>query len=319
MQGRFERRFGDGLMQGFASQSSCRALLIGACALAVLIGGPAAAQPREDGAPAEMLGAGDTARANAWGPGALYFNPAGLLRVPAVLFSAGYSYLEGQEGHGLTASAVDAKTNDMVSIGAAYTFITGTPAGVGDRDGHQIRVGMGTGYRTGEVALYAGVGVRYLDLTIGEDDSDEGIDETNDVDDWTLDFGLILDFGGVVKLGVVGQNLLEVKSPEAMRELGVGLSFVFGEIDVSANLDIDLTGETDTFKSYGFGIDYVVAEAFHLRAGIVIDQVTGQERVTSGIGYSNETLALDLGYASAVDDPTDMVFALSLRFAPELQ
>ena len=41
---------------------------------------PAAAnaQAREDGAPAEALGVGDHMRASAWGPAALYFNPAGM-------------------------------------------------------------------------------------------------------------------------------------------------------------------------------------------------------------------------------------------------
>jgi len=307
-------------MQGFASQSRWRLLRATIAAACVFVVGTTAhAQTREDGAPAETLGSADTAYANAWGTGALFFNPAGLLRVPTVLLSAGYSYLDGYQGHALTAAAVDAKTNDMVAIGVAYTFITGTPDDVGDRDGSQFRIGMGTGYRAGDIALYAGVGARYLDLTIGKDDTDKGVDETNDVDDWTLDFGLILDFGHVVKLGVVGQNLLAIDSPEARRQLGLGLSFVFGDIDVSADLDIDLSGELETFKAYGFGIDYVVGDAFHLRAGVDIDPINDTQRVTSGIGYSNETLALDLGYSSAVTDPTSMIFAVTLRFLPNSQ
>ena len=55
--------------------------LIASTALAMLFvaAGDAHAQSREDGAPAESLGAGDNVRANAWGPAALYANPAGML------------------------------------------------------------------------------------------------------------------------------------------------------------------------------------------------------------------------------------------------
>ncbi|MFO0746811.1 MAG: hypothetical protein U1F43_14230 [Myxococcota bacterium] len=278
---------------------------------------PTRAQNREDGAPAEALGAGDAVYASVWGPASIYFNPAGLLRVPTVMFEAAYSYLEGKDGHGFGISGMDSKTNSLAAIGVAYSYITGAPHGV-DRDGHQFRLGLGTGYQSGDVGLYAGVGGRYLNLTIGSDD-DKTPTEHDDVDHWTIDAGLILDFAHVIKLGVVGQNLIDMKTTEAPRGLGVGLSFLFNTIEVGADIDIDLTGELESVKQYAFGIDYGFGEVFHARAGFQVDQLHDEERATFGLGYSTPDLAIDVGYATAFSEPTDMVVSVSLRFMPSIQ
>ncbi|MCC6625688.1 MAG: hypothetical protein IT385_30920 [Deltaproteobacteria bacterium] len=276
----------------------------------------ARAQSREDGAPAEVLGVADAVRASVWGPAALHVNPAGLLRVPAVLFEARYAYLEGKDGHAFGVSGIDAKTSELVALGVAYDYITGTPGGR-DRDGHQFRAALGTGYKSGDVHLYAGFGGRYLGLTLGADDDES--DERDDVDRWTVDAGLIFDFARIIKIGVVGQNLIDTKTIEAARGLGLGLSFVFDTLEIGADMDIDLSDRfEDNIKSYAFGVDYGFAETFRIRAGFLVDQVRDEERVTAGLGYSTSALAIDVGYSTALADPTDMVIAVSLRFLPSI-
>lgn len=273
---------------------------------------PAAAQAREEGAPAEVLGVGDNVRASVWGPAALYFNPAGLSRARALIVQAGYTYLDGRDAHGFGVAAVDGMTNPYVAMGVGYSFITSAPGGV-DRDGHQLRAGISTGYSTGDVALYAGVGLRYLTLSIGDDERD-------DVDAWTVDTGLILDVAQRIRFGVVGANLIETDTGEAPRKLGLGLGLLFESLEITADMEVDLTGraEVDVLR-YGFGAQYGFAGAFNARLGLVVDQLLTEERITAGFGYASQEFAVDLGYSSALTDEAAMVFSVSFRYTPPMQ
>lgn len=294
------------------------AAAIALAALAAPLGGSfARAETREDGAPAETLGLGDNVRASVWGPAALFFNPAGMSRARTFLVEAGYSYLEGREGHAFSAAAVDALTNPYAAMGVAYTYITGTPLGL-DRDGHQFRGALSTGWTTPDVSLLAGVGARYLDLTLGADDGDSA--EANDVDAWTLDIGLMLELAQRVRFGVVGANLVDTQSAEAPRALGLGLAFLFESLEVSADLDVDLTdASAGDISRYGFGAQYTIARAFQARLGAVFDPDRDAPRLTAGFGYAAPEFAFDLGYATALEGETDMLFSLSFRYTPPVR
>lgn len=279
---------------------------------------PALAQSREDGAPAETLGSGDNAYASVWGPASLFFNPAGMSRAHAVIIEGGYSYLDGRSGHGFTAAATDSLTNPYLSMGIAYSYLTGAPGGI-DRDGHQLRGALSTAYVTQTFGLFAGVGVRYLGLTVGQDDGKS--DETNDVDAWTVDIGLLVDIASRIRLGVTGANLIDTKSGEAPRRLGIGLGILFDPLEFTASMDVDLTGDdgATTIPRFGFGAEYTFAQAFHARVGYVEDQLLDQQRVTTGFGYGTSQVAFDLGYSSAVSGDTDMLFSVSLRYMPPIR
>lgn len=286
-------------------------------ALGLLLHATAArAQSREDGAPAESLGVGDAVRANAWGPAAIYANPAGLMRVNVLVVEAAYSYLDGKGGHNLGLAAADAKTNPDVALGVAYNFFTTAPDGR-DRDGNQVRLALATGYRSDDLALYAGVGARWLGLTLGKDDTDEGVTETDDIDTWTADVGLLLELDRRIRFGVVGQNLVDTKAAEAPRLLGLGLSFAFDVLDISANLDLDLSDDAErTVTTWGFGADFGVLDSVHLRAGFVRDEPLDAERLTFGLGWSSQTFAVDVGYATGLSDPSAMTVAVTVRWVP---
>jgi len=285
-------------------------------ALAIVTSSAAAhAQSREDGAPAETLGAGDNAYASVWGPASLFFNPAGMSRARAVIVEGGYSYLDGRSGHGFTAAATDSLTNQYLAMGIAYTFLTGAPQGV-DRDGHQVRGALSTGYVTRDFGLFAGVGVRYLGLTVGQDDDES--DETNDTDAWTVDLGLMFDIASRIRIGVTGANLIDTKSGEAPRRLGVGMGIFFDPLEITSSVDVDLSGTdgAETIPRFGFGAEYTFAKAFHARVGYIEDQLFDQQRVTAGFGYVTSQVAVDLGYSTAVSGDTDMLFSVSLRYMP---
>lgn len=313
--GQTERQSSSGLVHGGARTGRAwfaLPMLLAAMSLAA----PAHAQSREDGAPAESLGVADAVRASAWGAAAIFANPAGLMRVNILAVEAAYSYLDGKDGHNFGLSMVDAKTNPDVALGVAYNYFTTAPEGI-NRDGNQMRLALATGYRADNMNLYAGVGVRWLDLAIGQDDDDEGSTESDDIATWTADLGLLLEFDRKIRFAVVGQNLIDTKATEAPRIIGLGLSFVFGMLDVSANVDLDLSDDSDrSVATWGFGADLVILDAVHLRAGFARDEAYAAERMTFGLGWSSDSVAVDVGYATALADPAAMTLGVSLRWVP---
>ena len=295
--------------------------LLGALAALTLSLGasPTRANPRDDGATAETLGLADAVRASVWGPAALVWNPAGLLRVPALLAQANYTYLDGEGGHAFSGALLDARTSPVSGLGLQYTHVDATRAGV-RRQGHQVRLGLGTGYRAGEFGLFAGVGARWLKLDLTPSGS-----AATKLDAWTVDLGLMFDFADRVRFGVTGQNLVGLDYADARRTLALGLSFVFSGLEVGATLDLDLSGlartpegNRRTITAWALGADYGVGEAVRLRAGLAADALTERERLTAGLGWSTQSVGLDIGWSTAVVDPADMVFAVTLRVLPSL-
>jgi hypothetical protein len=286
--------------------------------LAMLTPAAAHAQRRDDGATAETLGAADAVRASVWGPAALTWNPAGLLKIPVMLVQANYGYLEGQNGHAFQAGVVDGRTSEFAALGITYNYVSAERDGY-DRTAHQVRLGLGTGYRADDIGIFAGFGARYLDLRMKPLDAGTPAFPDGNLDAWTLDIGLMFDFADRIRFGVVGQNLLDVKHSEALRTLGIGLSFVFSTLEIGAVMDLDLSGRLDrTITSYAFGADYGFADAFRVRAGLILDELQGEQRATAGFGWSNPSVAVDLGWSTAVTDPTNMIVQVSVRYVPSL-
>jgi hypothetical protein len=276
--------------------------------------GVASAQNRDDGSPAELMGMGDNKRASVWGPAALYLNPAGLIRTRAVLFGVDYGYLVGKDGHSFGVSAVDAQTNQYAAMAVAYDYIVSAPGGE-DVDGNQFRGGVATMYQGGSVGVYAGVGLRYLGLEVGKDDDEST--ETNDIDAWTVDAGLIFDIAGRIRLGLVGSNLIDTGTDRAAREFGAGLSFVFDQLEITGDMSVDLADRLESpISRYGFGAEYIVDQLIALRAGFTIDQITAQEHLSFGLGYASPDVAVDLGYTTAVDGDANAAFGVSIRYRP---
>ena len=156
--------------------------------------------------------------------------------------------------------------------------------------------------------------MRYLDLTVGTSK-----DAFPDTDAWTIDAGLMFDVAQRIRLGVVGQNLLETDSDEARRKLGLGLTLTFDALELSGDLEIDLADRIDgAVLDYAFGAQYAIQGAFFLRAGVLVDRVLEQERISGGFGYGTKEWALDIGYSSAVEKPEQMQFGVGFKYSPEM-
>ncbi len=95
------------------------------------------------------------------------------------------------------------------------------------------------------------------------------------------------------------------------------MSFLFGMLDVGINVDLDLSNDNDrTVSTWGAGADLVILDSVHLRTGFVRDEGYDAERMTFGLGWSSDQVAVDIGYATALADPSAMTLGVSLRWVP---
>lgn len=288
--------------------------LVAFTALTAASFGTAPAQAREDGAPAAALGAGDAVRASATGAAGLYFNPAGMGMNHQYSFEAGYSYTRDQPGHAVGASAVDSKTNPALAMGMAYTFITSEEGG-GSRSGHRIRGGLAAGHAWDSVAFSVGVGIHYLNL---KREFAALADPLNkDPSFLTIDAGVIIEVMRVVRLGVVGQNLIDTKTvSEAPRKVGIGLTAILGKVEISFDTDLDLQTAPNNkpTPSYAFGTQALLGGSVVTRTGFVLDNILDEKRLTMGLGYVSKVVAGDIGVAKAVDRKGAWMLSVGLRY-----
>lgn len=288
------------------------AATFGITALLLAVPANSFAQARDEGAPANSLGVGDSVRASAVGSSALFFNPAGMPRLKQYAIEAGYSFLNGRDGHSFGIGMVDSATNESLAMGAQYNYILSKRNGK-DRDGHNIRGGLATGYATKDFAIYGGLGVRYGSLTVGASDTgDNG--ETDDVEFFTMDAGLMLTISDMFRIGVVGQNLILTNDSASPRTIGVGVALQVDdfEMGVDANLDIE-TGDDGPLVSWHIGASYLIENLIAIRLGFVYDQGTEDKRIAAGASYVSKLIGVDLGFQQSLDYSDDTIFSLGVR------
>ncbi|MGM0578988.1 MAG: hypothetical protein ACQEXJ_24920 [Myxococcota bacterium] len=287
----------------------CFIPLITALALLVTLVTAGAAHAREDGAPATALGRGDAVRASAVGTSGLYFNPAGMGLIHQYQFEAGYGWQEPRDGHTFNAAAVDSRTNNAVAMGVAYGFINSEASG-GERDGHRIRGALATGHRWQSFGFQVGVGVHYLTL-------DNGIAEDGEVKFLTLDAGMIFEIAQMLRIGVVGQNLIDTKSlGEAPRKVGLGVSAVFDTVEFSFDTDLDVQSDPDgdVLPTYHLGAQAMLGESVVARAGYNMEGETDAKRITAGLGYVSPVLAADASMGKRLDDADGWLVSVAFRY-----
>ena len=294
------------------SRPILRALIIALSLLLV----PLSAHAREEGAPAAALGIGDAVRATATGASGLFFNPAGIGLLSQYSLEAGYTFSEDMTGHALGASAVDSKTNAALAMGVGYAYLMGKEDEV-NREGHQIRGAISSGWRWEDFAFRVGVGGRYLTI----ENTALGGEEF-----FTLDAGLVMEIVQMFRIGVAAQNLIDTRTsahrdanlnanPRAPRNIGVGAALSIDAFQVSFDAAMDLqTDPKDLFVEYGVGAQYLIANIVVMRAGFKMGGMEDHQTVTFGAGYVSEMLAADVSVAKRVDQDGGIVASFALRY-----
>ena len=277
---------------------------------------PVHAHAREEGAPAAALGIGDAVRATATGASGLFFNPAGIGLLSQYSIEAGYTFTDDMAGHALGASAVDSKTNAALAMGVGYAFLMGEEDSV-QRQGHQVRGAISSGWRWEDFAFRVGVGGRYLTL----DNTALGGEQF-----FTLDAGLVMEIVRMFRIGVSAQNLVDTRTgahrnaglaanPRAPRQLGAGAALTIQAFQASFDATMDLqTDPNNLFVQYAVGAQYLIANMVVMRAGFQLGGYDDHQTVTFGAGYVSDMLAADVSVAKRVDRDGGIVASFAFRY-----
>ncbi len=265
---------------------------------------------RDFGASAAMLGSGDAGISSSSGTAALYANPAGMAGLMMYSIETGYDYSNPQNGHGFHASLSDSRTNQYVSAGLSYAYANAkADQFMGGRytyEGHHLRVALASGYRSRAVAILFGAGLKYYKVS--------RTPEAN-IDTINMDVGALLSIMDLVRIGVVGYNVIVQDDRTAMPiSLGLGISFNYGGLVGAFDTVLDFRQTDNVTPIYRLGLEYFLAGMLALRTGFEFDQLTDARRVTTGIGYISSAWGIDVGYRQNVQDQEDALVAVTLRF-----
>ena len=293
---------------------------------------PSVSQARSDGAPTTSLGMADAVSASAVGVNALYFNPAGMTLARQYVVEGNYVYNDHTGGHGMTAAAVDSKTNPVIGMGVAYTRID---SNLGDlkRKGNGIRGALSGGQSTDGFGFHLGVGVNYGNLTIGQADLnatqeqeliDDGqpVPSVDDVEFTTVDAGLIIQIVPSIRLAAVVRNILDTvdgvrpRQPDELpMEVSAGCALGFQHFELTFDADMDMeTDPTQTLTHYKVGTQFLLGGSVVVRGGFSSDEHDGHERLAFGLGYVDRVVAVDLGVRATVDVEDEFDAGISFRY-----
>jgi len=234
---------------------------------------------------------------------AIHVNPAGIAATPTFNLMLGGIIGIPSRHYVLTVEGVDSKSNqDMtipVSGGVSYQYYV-SGEGFEGRKGHVLSVALA-------VPLYpkvAFVGITGRYLKMGGNVVSNAI---------TMDAGLMFRPIELMGIGLTGYNLIDVRSAEARRGWGAGISFGSEKtfhVDVDARLDEDAT---HTYKpTFSIGGEYLFINMLAPRLGYSEDMLRGAHLITAGLSFIYEGWAIEAAYRQAITG-REITFAIGLR------
>ena len=269
------------------------------------------------GAGAQAAGFGDAVRASAMGHNALYFNPAGMAQSPSYRITTQFSFANDLESYTPAVSLVDSATNRFLAAGVGYAFGSSEPAGgiSGDRETHELRGALASGFTGENIGVYLGASILWSGLSLDDSELESF---------WTMDAGAIISFQNIVRIGVVGHNLLPNDAPAVLPlQLGMGISAMFSGFILEFDSVLDFDTQESMKPIYQVGTQYNIMGMIPLRLGFQFDDVhlvpDGDEfvpgkRVTAGIGYWSPSFMIDVGYQQDVIHTSDFGVGIELSF-----
>lgn len=230
---------------------------------------------------ARALSMGDAFRAVGSGNETIFLNPAGLFAAQrySIEMQGGGDF--GSPGYMFGASISDSQAGP-VAAGLSYQrFVSGPPGNRISANAYHLALAA----NVGEI-LSIGVGGKFLTLR-----------EATLRNLATPDVGLLVRLDAL-SFGVVGSNLINVRSIEAPRTLAFGASYGnegVGRLSVDTLLDFDTRPEV-SFK-LNVGGEYVLQQLFAVRAGYILDRVRQAHFVSGGVGaFLPQGIGFDIGY-----------------------
>lgn len=253
-----------------------------------------------------MAGMGDAGRSTAIGYDALQLNPAAMSQVFTYEMETGYLYDGRSYSHAPTVGIVDSATNQNIAVGVSYTYWNaGNDDSLPEAQASQIRAAISSGFRSSALSAHVGVGMRWLDLDVANG---------TDNDSWGIDAGVLLTFADMLRVAVVGHNLLNTEPAYDMpRSLGVGASIMYESFLFAVDTVVDFDSRDEAKAGYHIGAQYVLMDMIPVRLGFIADRVTETNSMTGGIGFWTPEFGIDVGYQHNVEHVEDFRVGLDIR------
>ena len=198
------------------------------------------------------LSMGQSGRATGRGNTALIYNPAAMSASMSYMVNAHYMRTSAEENI-VGINVVDSQTraqSDRLAVGAAYSHVFRS----GDTSGYEGRLGFALpvmSARQGTPELHLGAAGRYVS------------DELSKRDGFDVDAGLLLNLGGGLYVGAVGESLLESDEGGAQR-FGGGVGFAHTRFSVGVDwMQAPSSGD----RQLSGGAELLLGERFVLRGG----------------------------------------------------
>ncbi|MFV1950920.1 MAG: hypothetical protein ACC630_03015 [Nitrospinota bacterium] len=148
-------------------------------------------------------------------------------------------------------------------------------------------------------------------------------EESNDFgsgNNFTLDAGLLLKFGKIFNIGIVGYNLTDPSLRSFSRKLQGGVA-----IKLSDFIKLAADGAkmySDNYSSsdinYNLGVELSLVEAIALRGGYSEEKIYKNRYVSGGVGLTTSNAIIEYTYYNGLNDKVDNrhIFSLTFVFGP---
>lgn len=328
--------------------------VVAAALAAVALLAPSRAAAIEDLFSPRSVALGTSLRGYATGTLGPLLNPSGMSLTRSYVVDAFYGLRFQDLGNSLNLSISDSVTS-RVAAGVFYSYVHssprfayGDPAGPTDqvsREGHQtglaLSIPIGDRFTFGLTSKYVNVSTTVANPAYDPNRSAASqmgvpqrltLDSSTagaSADGFTMDAGITLRLGEALSIGVVGQNLVPLRSVEAPMQLGMGLAYqlaqtftlaadvvVFFDRDRAPGRIVDgqyVLGDTVTSVRVGGGAEYVASGKVPIRLGFVWDGGLPGTWLTAGLGWAAPSFAIDLTYRQKVSAGSDSQLLLGIR------
>ena len=234
---------------------------------------------------------------------AIHANPAGIAATPTFNLLLGGIIGVPSRHYVLSFEGVDSKINEDLTIpvsgGVGYQYYV-SGEGFEGRKGHVLSLSLAVPM----YSKYAFLGITGRYLHMGGNVVSNAI---------TMDVGMLFRPVEMMGIGLAGYNLIDVKSAEARRGWGMGISFGSEKqfhVDVDARLDEDASF---TYKpTFSVGGEFLIAGLVAPRLGYSEDTLRGAHLLCAGVSIIYEGWAIEAAYRQAIAGK-EISFALGLR------
>jgi hypothetical protein len=264
------------------------------------------------------LGLAGALRASPGSCSGMYMNPATIAMLQGYHINLMYEYTTRDDLHNAGGAVVDSVTSQVIAAGLSLNYLRADERRT-DHESWDARLAV-----AGNIAdtLYIGATGRYIRVEHDLEPADRGPNGLHalpssggqQLDGLTFDAGAVVSLGGMVNLGVVGYNLSNPGSVYAPLQLAPGVALtLFEMLIIEGDVVVDFTSHDEVNEEIDAGVELFLANLVPLRVGYRYDVFLDIHGIAAGVGYSDRSFAVDVGFQHDIRENGRMILALGLR------